>query len=922
MNNINKYISLHNHTEFSVLDGACKVDDIIIKSKKMRFDYCSMTDHGNIDGAIRFFNACKKNDIKPIIGCELYIVENRFVQEKGDKRLHCVYICKNSEGFKSLMKMLTEANITGFYYRPRIDKSLLEDNFDGNNAILLTGCSSGILNEMWGRKLIKRLNRLYPESVYVELMPFNDESCIKYFEYAYEFSKKYNIDCVITNDVHYLRKDDWRFHECLLGISSRKKKKDKDRWRFDKSFRGELCLKSYKGMCETSLDNMHYLSSKQIKKYLSNSYKIAELCKDFDLPTIQVELPEVVEGVKSKKQSDRYLSSLCRQEIKKRGFGDNDKYNDRLEYELERITRLGFSEMMLLVSDYVNWAKENGIMVGHGRGSVGGSLVAYLLRITEVDPVRYDLLFDRFITEGRIDLPDIDMDFEDRKRYLVEEYLENKYGKDNCAHVSTTLKYRGRQSLRDAGRYMDVSYSETDRVAKSILKRSVGDMRSSFSCQDTFDVIEEARDYKRKYPEAAEYAQKLEGRIKTVGVHAAGYVICKDKLNDGSRCVLVKRKGKIAVNWDKKDIEHQGLLKLDILGLNTLSVLEDTRKLIKKRKNIDINYYEIDPEGEGCKKVYEEFNKGNTVGVFQFTTDRVREETSKMGVSSFKDIYDLNALCRPGSLRSGLINNYRARRHGEEKVEKVCKIYDKITKNTYGIILYQEQMMDLLYNLAGMPWKTVDTIRKVVSKSEGVEKFLQWKNEFIEGCKKKKTLDEETAAELYEKLKDFGSYSFNKAHSLAYSILSYITMYMKVFYPIEYMCSLINLCGNEDKRTSFIKEAIRMGIKVRLPDARYSTVDWEIASDDTVVAPLTCIKQIGEKSVDNFINFRDKNEIESIDKHSLIKKMILSNIGKSVIVNMIKVGAMDWLDFNLKHIADNFDEIKKSLIKENKNEKK
>ena len=730
-------------------------------------------------------------------------------------------------------------------------------------------------------------------------MPFGSKEDQKYFTMAYKFSKKYGIPCVVTNDVHYLKEIDWEFHEALLAIGTKKRYKDKDRWKFGEAYRGQLFLKSPKRMKVDCINNLCFMSGSDIDWSFRNANAIAEMCKGFDLPKMEVELPTVIEGVRD---TDECLRHMCKIRLKPYLTSScptlltnsiQKEYSDRLDFELERIITLGFTDMLLMVADYVHWAKENDILVGQGRGSVGGSLVAFLLGITGIDPVRFNLLFDRFISDGRIDLPDIDMDFEDKERYRIDEYLRSKYGQNNCAFVSTFLTYRGRQSIRDASRYMDVSYLEADKVAKSIIKRSGGDMRSEFTCKDSFEVFEEAKEFAVKHPEATQYALQLEGRAKTVGVHAAGIVVSKDDLSLGNRCVLIKRKGKITINWDKSDMEHMGLLKLDILGLSTLSVLKDVQKLVKQREDIDIDYYAIDPEGPESEEIYREiFNTGNTVGIFQFTTKGLQKMCRDVGVKQFSDIVAINALYRPGALRSGMANNYIARKNGTEEIPSVCKVYDDLTKDTYGIILYQEQIMQLIYNLARMPWKTVDTIRKVISKSQGAEAFLKWKGDFVEGCRKYKTLDPVIAERLYDKLKDAGSYSFNCSHSLGYAWMAYWTAYMKLYHPVEYMCSLFNHINDEEKLNIYMREAISMGIKVKPPDVRFSGLVWAIDDKNDIVAPITSIKGIGDSIANRFEKVREE-ALAQKDIFSMMEEF--AKLGRTFVTRSIRVGAFDWI---------------------------
>lgn len=912
-----KFAHLHQHDEYSLLDGAGKVEDVIARAKELKFTHLAQTNHGNIDGAIVFAKKCKEVGIIPIIGCELYVVED--MKKRGkERRLHAVWLCKNNDGFESLMRVLTKANLEGFYYRPRADAALLRKEFD-DNSILLTGCSSGILNEEWGRSLIIDLNmNTKTENTFIELMPFNAKDGINYFKDAIVFAKRYDLKTVVTNDAHYINKEDWEFHEALLAMSSKKRKNDPTRWKFGKEYRGELYLKSKREMWESCINSEVFNGNKKlIIDSMNNTGLIAEECGKFELKPRQIILPKLFEN------DDKELGRICKIRMKEMGFEGNEKYEERLNLELDRLIKLGFSRVFLIVADYVNWAKEQGILVGPGRGSVGNSLAAYLMKITVVDPIKYNLIFDRFISEGRIDQPDIDMDFEDSKRHMVEEHLIDKYGEKHVACVSTFLECRGKQALRDASRYEDVPLIEVNKVAKEFIHRSGGDARSEFTCADSFDVFESAKDFKKKYPSAADTALKLEGRIKTVGRHAAGWTLSANDLSLGENCVLVDRKGKQTINWDKKNMEFMGLLKFDILGLSTLSILREARDYVKSKTGKFIDFYKMKYDDEFSKRVYGEFNKGNTVGIFQMNTKGPQQLCREVGIENFKDLYDVNALYRPGTLRSGLVHRYIARKKGLEKKPKICKQFDELTKDTQGIILYQEQVMILLYKLAGMSWQTADTVRKVISKSQGAEAFKKWKDDFVNGCEKKKTLNREQASKLYDELVSFSSYAFVQGHSIEYAMIAYWTMYMKIKYPLEFFCALLNHEGDPDNRTAAIRDAERLGLKIEPPDIRYSSENWAIRYPDSIVAPLTIVKGVGKVGIKKILELRDEEPktFNRIDGYGIIPYLINNGLGKGIIQPLIKIGAFDSFKIDGKKLIDNWDDHKKDKYKIEINDK-
>jgi len=864
-----EFCHLHLHNEHSLLDGYGSSDQYAQKAKEIGHTHMALTNHGNVDGNIKFQLSCEKEGISPIHGFEAYLVDNLYGKEKKENRYHATVIAENETGWENILKLLTVAWMEGFNRRPRIDLSSLIKYSEG--MIIMSACSSSFITHPEGEKILIDLKNSIPEgNLFLEVMPHIFAPQVEVNKLCYNYSRKYNIPIVATNDCHYVNKEDSKLQEVLLAVQRQAKWKDPDRWKF--SFEG-LYVRTAEEMYN-EFQRQGVFSNREILKYLSNTMLIAEKCK-FKIPERKVELP-LVPGFEGRDDSE-VITEICEKGFEKKIVGKVKGlrvYRERLDEELSTIINLGFSRYFLIVWELVDWCKKNDIMVGPGRGSVGGSLVAYLMGITGVDPIKYELVFARFISPARIDLPDIDMDFEDIKRPLIRKHLEDVYGENNVCSVSTFSSMKGRGALRDVSRVFDIPLSDVNAASKSIVQRSGGDFRADFTIEDAFATFEDGRRFKRKYPEVADIASRMEGQVRGFGQHAAAIVISKEDLREGKRGYL--RKGKDdekTINWDKFDIEHVGLMKLDILGLNALTVLDKTKKLVKERRNITIDWDEITLDDP---KVFEEFSKGNNVGTFQVGSLGLIKFCRELGIEDFNMLVHATALYRPGTLRSGMTSTFQLRKTGREKFKHLNEHMESITKDTYGIILYQEQVMRFMYDLGGLPWKTADTVRKVMSKTQGVEQFMKFRDMFAEGCEARGTLDRETAAKLWSELANFGSYGFNKSHAVEYSIITYWDQYCKVYYPEEFMCASLTY-GSEDKKDLLVKEAHRMGIDVVSPKAGISKAkDW-VVGDNKLYAPYIEVNGIGEttakKCEEQLQNAKRNGEIPSV---KLSKKILES----------------------------------------------
>jgi DNA polymerase-3 subunit alpha len=859
------FIHLHVHNEYSLLDGFGTAKNYAKKIIENNQIGMALTNHSNIDGNIKFQNEFISNGLIPIHGCEFYIVNDIKDHTKGEKRSHLLALVKNDIGWTNILQMLTIANLEGQYYRPRISPEILLKHCEG--LIISTACTASFIKEKWGIKLLKDLYKQIGNDLYTEVMPHNIQEQIEINKLAIKYSEALGIKTIATNDCHYISSDDAKAQEVLLAIQTKKKWSDPDRWRFEVE---GLYAKTYDKMFN-AFEKQKQFDDEQIEDYLNNTMEVFNKCKGFRITERKVQLPKTPELAKYKGTAEDLLWSKCIYGFQNKIANNETKkakkviYKNRMMEELELIKKQGFCEYFLIVEEVIEWCKKNNIMTGPGRGSAGGSLVCYLIGITKIDPIEFNLLFSRFISPDRIDLPDIDNDFQDDKRQLVIEHFKNTYGEDHVACVSTFMSMKGRGALRDVSRVFDIPLNDVN-IAADIIEESEDD---NCSIEESFNNFDEGIRFKKKYPEVVKIASKLEGQIRGKGMHAAAVVISNDDLRNGDKVYLQKtsNKNELVVNWDKYDIEFEGLMKLDILGINALTVLNEARELIKINSGKDIVYEDIELNDP---KIFKEFSKGNNTGVFQFGTYGLKKLCQEMGIETFMHLSDANALCRPGTAHSGLTDLYIQRKHGK-KIPKQNTIIEKITKDTYGIILYQEQLMQIANEVGGLDWKTTDKIRKVVAKSKGSEEFLKYKKVFANGCVKNKTLNKDEAEKLWDDLATFGSYSFNKSHSVAYSVISYWCMFLKAYYPLEFICASLT-CGSDKSKSDMIENALRKDYDIRPPKIGKSDSKKWIVKNDVMYCPFIEIKGFGESTAKEVANRKSKvnNGFFDID----------SNIGK------------------------------------------
>jgi DNA polymerase-3 subunit alpha len=879
---MNNFIHLHVHNEYSLLDGFGTAKNYAKKIMENNQLGMALTNHSNMDGNIKFQNEFISNNLIPIHGCEFYIVNDILDHAKSEKRSHLLALVKNDIGWTNILQMLTIANLEGQYYRPRISPEILLEHCEG--LIISTACTASFTKEKWGIKLLKDLYKQIGDDLCTEVMPHNMKEQIEVNELAIKYSEALGIKVIATNDCHYISSDDAKAQEVLLAIQTKKKWNDSDRWKF--SVDG-LYAKTYDEMFN-AFKKQKQFSNEQIEEYLNNTMEVFNKCKDFRITERKVELPKTIELKECGCTAETLLTRKCAIGFKKKIMHNIDKkekhsiYSSRLYDELDLIVKQRFCEYFLIVDEVIQWCKDNNIMTGPGRGSAGGSLVCYLLGITKIDPIEFNLLFSRFISPDRIDLPDIDNDFQDDKRQLVINHFKDTYGEDHVACVSTFLTMKGKSALKDVSRVFDIPFDRINELNKSI-DEVESDEESENSVIKLLNNFDEGKRFKKEYPEVFSICTKLENQVRGKGSHAAAVVISKDDLTNGNKVSLQyggKSKKELTVNWDKYDIEFEGLMKLDILGINALTILNEAKELIKINSGEDIVYEDIDLNDP---KILKEFSNGNTTGIFQFGTYGIKKLCKEMKVNDFITLSHINALFRPGPLQAGMVDIFIDRKNNGKKVPKQNSIIEKITKDTYGIVVYQEQLMQIVNEVAGLDWTIADKVRKVVAKSKGSEEFLKFKKLFANGCVKNKTLSKEEAEKLWDELATFGSYSFNASHSVGYSVLAYWQMFIKVYHPLEFICASLT-CGSDKSKPDMIENALRKDYDIRPPKIGKSDSKKWIVKNDIIYCPFIEIKGFGESTAKEIANRKTKvnNGFFDID-NSIGKKTkaddILSIIG-------------------------------------------
>ena len=854
------FCHLHLHSEHSYLDGVGSAKQYISKIKEMGMKYVAITDHGCVDGCLNWQKECDKQNIKPILGCEAYCVPDANIKKQGEKRGHIIILVKNQIGWITLCKLLTKANLDGFYNKPRIGFNELL-NADLSGFVILTACTASFINLSGGIDVLKKLWDRMKGRLFLEIMPhdFRDQYILN--EKLLDLHNQIGIPLVVTNDCHYINEDDWETQEVLLAIQRLAKWDDPKRFKF--SLKG-LYLKSAREM--QLAFRKHCFTTSQINEAMQNTIKIAKMCCDFRIPKQEISLPSPYED----ENDNKMLGDLCREGLNELKLKPNDrkKYKDRFDHEFWLIKRKNFSRYFLIFYDIIQWCHKNNIAIGPGRGSVGGSLIAYLLGITKIDPIKFHLLFSRFITENRIDWPDIDMDFEKRHRERVREYIVDKYGQDYTCGISTDMKLKSRAALQAVARVFETSENQiTLRKDVREFSKAIWQTGDEKVLQSTLDNTNEGKWFAKKYPKIIKFALKMENQVRGQSQHAAALIVSDEDLTQGTKCVLVRRAKRIVCNWNMKNSEFVGLMKLDILGLSTLSVLEEAKRLINEN---NFHYPEdklnLDKIPLDDKKVFDLINFGKTAGIFQISAKPTTELCKEMKINNFEDIVAAIALVRPGPSKSGMTKDFIKRKHGA-KWKPIHPIYEEVTKYTYGILVYQEQVMQVISRVAGLPESTADKIRKVIAKKRTAKEFKPYWEQFRDGCKKMKTLSQKEAKHFWDGLLEWASYGFNRSHSVAYAMIGYQTAWLKANYPVEFICACLSfaeLDNNKDdeskQKRKLFKEIMEHNITIMPPKVGFSDpIKW-VVKDNKLYVPFIEITGFGEHQANKCVKSKAINK--------------------------------------------------------------
>lgn len=873
-----EWCHLHVHNEYSQLDGLGTGEQYAERAEQMGYKYLALTNHGNIDGLIKFQKGCQKHDIIPILGCELYIVESVEEQEKSKLRGHLNVHVKSQKGFDNLCRMLTFAHTEGFYYKPRVDFKTVLDNCEG--LCFSTACLISFLRVLPnGKKFFSDLYDSVGNDLYCEIMPHRIKQQPGWNRKVIRIAKRYGLKVYATNDCHYIKRTDAMAQEVSLAIARKAQWSDKSRFKFSlRTFH----LKTAKEMMLGLEEFGQYK-----KEYLTNTLEVAEKCAGYTIPKRDINLPAIPSIPSKKWKEKKFLWDLCFEGYKNKfgkSINHNEVYLQRLEEEYELITKKNFQRYFLMVWELINWCKENQILVGPGRGSVGGSLIAYLIGITAVDPIKHNLLFSRFINEDRIDYPDIDIDFEDSKRHLVRQHLESTYGEKNVAGVSAFSRMKARAVIKDVGRVFGVHWSETDKFTKL-----VEDNDEHTGIQDAINTYPECAEFAAEHPEVIKLAKKLEGTVRGYSQHAAALVVSKEPIGDSGRCNLILNKDRATVvNWEKDDTEFVGLMKLDSLGLKLLSILAETINLIKKNQNKNINLEKLNLND---KKVLADINEGQTVGVFQLGTWAMTHLIKEMGVSEFGHLSDAVALVRPGPANSGMTEEYIKRKHGMSW-EPMHKIYERITKDTYGLLVYQEQVMQVVSEIADLPYSTADKVRKIIGKKRNVKEFKKYKRMFLRGCKRTKYFTRREALHFWDGLEKWSKYGFNKSHSVEYAMLGYWCAWLKRYFPTEFICGSLTY-GAKEKKTELVEEAYRLGLTLVLPKVGQSHAKKWMVNDKQLWIPFEEVKGIGPAKAAQAANAKNNSGSKNIRKFYSKKTKVVERFGGAFGELLDKIGAYE-----------------------------
>lgn len=880
-----EFVHLHVHTEYSLLDGSGKIGNMIARAKELGMKSLAITDHGAMFGCVEFYKRAKEEGIKPIIGCEIYVAAKSMYIKRNDsenRTHHLVLLVKNETGYKNLMKIVSKAAIDGFYYKPRVDHEYLKEHSEG--LIALSAClagevSSNLLNGNMqkAREAALFYKDTFKDGFYLELQYHGMDEQLRVNDMLISLSKELDIPLVATNDVHYIRKEDTRSHDILLCIQTGKTLDDENRMKYEPE---QFYLRSQEEMYEIF---------SYVPEALENTVKIAEEC-NFDYVFHESKLPNfpLEEGI----DHFEYMKKLCYKGLEERYTEITDELKERLEYELKIIKQMGYVDYFLIVWDFFRFCLEKGIMTGPGRGSAAGSLVAYTLGITKIDPIKYSLIFERFLNPERVSMPDIDSDFCYERRQEVIDYVVEKYGKDNVSQIITFGTMAPRACIRDVGRAMNYSYAEVDRIAKmipTVLGITIDKaLEMNPELKEIYETDERVKDL-------IDVARDLEGLPRHTSTHAAGVVIASQPLVN--YVPLAKNEDAIVTQFTMGTLEELGLLKMDFLGLRTLTVIRDAIELIRENTGTVIDLDKLDFND---KNVYDMIGKGKTVGIFQLESAGMTSFMKELKPESLEDIIAGISLYRPGPMAE--IPRYIRNKNNPDEVQYETPELEEILNVTYGVMVYQEQVMEIVRKLAGYSMGRSDLVRRAMSKKKHKVMEEERKNFIygivdengnieVPGCLRN-GISEETANKIFDQMMDFASYAFNKSHAAAYAVVAYYTAYLVHYYPIEYMAAMLNsVRGNSDKVAVYVRAAKDMQMEVMPPDINKSFGKFTV-QDGKIRFGLAAIKNVGENPIESIIKAREeKGEFTSFV--DFCNKVDFGKVNKRMVESLIKSGAFD-----------------------------
>jgi DNA polymerase-3 subunit alpha len=869
------FVHLHNHTCYSLLDGACKIREMADRAAALGMEALAMTDHGVMYGAVEFYKACKAAGVHPVLGCEVYVApRSRWDKVAGqdESPYHLVLLAETQEGYQNLIKLVSKGWLEGFYYKPRVDKALLKQHSKG--LIALSACLAGEISShlAQGHKEDARhsaaeyMDIFGKNHFFLELQDHGIEGQRQVNAGLLDLSQEMGLSTAVTNDVHYIHKDDAFMQDVLLCIQTGKSIRDTDRMRFDTQ---EFYLKSAEEM---------KLLFGDYPEALANTLDIARRCQvEFEFGANHLPRYPLPEG----QSDDGYLEEICRRGLERRYPRLDEVHRERLRFELATIQRMGFSSYFLIVWDFIRYAKEQGIVVGPGRGSAAGSIVAYALGITNIDPLKYDLLFERFLNPERVSMPDIDIDFCYERRGEIIDYVIGRYGRDHVAQIITFGTIAARSGIRDAGRAIGIPLSLVDKVSKLVpAGPGVTLAKALESSPELAQWVKEDEQVR----ELLRVAQSLEGMPRHAGTHAAGLVISNlpldhylplQKTSDGLPCT----------QFEKDTVESIGLLKMDLLGLRTLTVIRDAIRFIQENHGITLDMDRLSLDDEA---VYRLLSEGDTIGVFQLESPGLRAILREMKPDRFEDIVALVALYRPGPLGSGMAEDYIRRRHGLVSVAYLHPLLEPMLESTYGVILYQEQVMRIASEIGGFTLGEADQLRRAMSKKKP-EVLAGYRQQFVDGAEIK-GVDRPAAVKIFELMEFFAGYGFNKSHSAAYALLAYQTAYLKARYPAEFMAALLSsVIESKDRVPFYIEECRQRRIEILHPDVNESRAYFTV-SRNKIRFGLAAIKQVGAPAIESILREREENgPFESLQ--TFCRRVNLTHVNRRALENLIRSGA-------------------------------